>query len=108
MLDPTRDGVEQIAESLTGRSGKDAVHLISHGSSGELQLGAGRLTAWSMSGEYADELATIREALSDQAALLVYGCDFAEGRDGQEAAALLSQLTGADVAASTDATGFAG
>ncbi|WHZ26464.1 MAG: hypothetical protein OJF51_001259 [Nitrospira sp.] len=108
MLDPTRDGVEQIAESLAGRSGIDAIHLISHGSSGELQLGAGTLTAESMSGEYADELATIRKALSDQADILVYGCDFAEGQDGQEAATLLSQLTGADVAASTDATGFAG
>lgn len=108
MLDPTRDGVEQIAESLAGRSGIDAIHLISHGRSGELQLGAGTLTAESMSGEYADELATIRKALSDQADILVYGCDFAEGQHGQEAATLLSQLTGADVAASTDATGFAG
>ncbi|MDC8448276.1 MAG: DUF4347 domain-containing protein [Nitrospira sp.] len=108
MLDPTRDGVEQIAESLAGRSGIDAIHLISHGSSGELQLGAGTLTAESMSGKYADELATIREALSDQADILVYGCDFAEGHNGQEATTLLSQLTGADVAASTDATGFAG
>ena len=108
MLDSARDGVEQIAESLAGRSGIDAIHLISHGSSGELQLGAGTLTAESMSGEYADELATIREALSDQADILVYGCDFAEGHNGQEAATLLSQLTGADVAASTDATGFAG
>ncbi len=107
-LDPTRDGVEQIAESLAGRSGIDAIHLISHGSSGKLQLGVGTLTAESMSGEYADELATIQEALSDQADILVYGCDFAEGQDGQEAATLLSQLTGADVAASTDATGFAG
>ncbi|MFY4728081.1 DUF4347 domain-containing protein, partial [Nitrospira sp. BLG_2] len=108
MLDPTRDGIEQIAESLAGRSGIDAIHLISHGSSGELHLGAGTLTTESMSGEYADELATIREALSDQADILVYGCDFAEGQDGQEMATLLSQLTGADVAASTDATGFAG
>ncbi|HSA85372.1 MAG TPA: DUF4347 domain-containing protein, partial [Nitrospira sp.] len=108
MLDPTRDGVEQIAESLVGRSGIDAIHLISHGSSGELQLGAGTLTAKSMAGEYADELATIREALSGQADILVYGCDFARGQDGEEAATLLSQLTGADVAASRDATGFAG
>lgn len=80
MLDPTRDGVEQIAESLAGRSGIDAIHLISHGRSGELQLGVGTLTAESMSGEYADELATIRKALSDQADILVYGCDFAEGQ----------------------------
>ena len=89
MLDAGKDGVQQIAENLAGRTGIDAVHLISHGSSGELQLGTGTLTAESMSGRYAGELATIREALSAQADILVYGCDFAggpEGIDGGESA----------------------
>ncbi|MBX3329147.1 MAG: DUF4347 domain-containing protein [Nitrospira sp.] len=105
VLDATRDGIGQIAESLTGRSGIDAIHLISHGSSGELQLGTGRLTAESMSTEYADELATIRDALSDHADLLVYGCNFAEGQTGLDAVQYLADLTGADVQASTDVTG---
>jgi VCBS repeat-containing protein len=105
MLDATRDGIEQIAESLAGRTGIDAIHLISHGSSGELQLGTGTLTADSMSAEYAGELATIREALSDQADFLVYGCDFAEGQTGLDAVQRLADLTGADVQASTDETG---
>ena len=108
MLDATRDGMEQIAESLADRSGIDAIHLITHGAEGRLNIGTGALTHDSMTGQYADELATIQQALSEQADILVYGCDFAEGQAGQEAATLLSQLTGADVAASTDATGFAG
>ncbi|MEK6641562.1 MAG: DUF4347 domain-containing protein, partial [Nitrospirota bacterium] len=108
MLDATRDGMEQIAESLADRSGIDAIHLITHGTEGQLNIGTGALTHDSMTGQYADELATIQQALSEQADILVYGCDFAEGQAGQEAATLLSQLTGADVAASTDATGFAG
>jgi hypothetical protein len=107
MLDGGQDGVEQMASALAGRTGIDAIHLISHGSAGELQLGTGTLTTESMSGQYAEELAIIQQALSGQADILVYGCDFAEGQAGQEAATLLSQLTGADVAASTDATGFA-
>ncbi|TKB64478.1 MAG: DUF4347 domain-containing protein [Nitrospira sp.] len=107
MLDGEQDGVEQMASALAGRTGIDAIHLISHGGEGELQLGTGTLTTESMSGQYADELAIIQQALSGQADILVYGCDFAEGQAGQEAATLLSQLTGADVAASTDATGFA-
>lgn len=82
VLDATRDGIEQIAESLAGRSDIGAIHLISHGSSGELQLGTGTLTAESMSEEYANEMATIRESLSDQADLLVYGCNFGEGSEG--------------------------
>jgi hypothetical protein len=105
MLDATRDGMEQIAESLAGRSDIDAIHLISHGSSGELQLGTGTLTAESMSGEYANEMATIRESLSDQADFLVYGCNFGDGSEGVEAVNLLAEITGADVAASSDRTG---
>ncbi len=105
VLDGTRDGMEQIAESLAGRSGVDAIHLISHGSAGELQLGTGTLTAESMSSEYADEFATIRGTLSDQADILVYGCNFGEGAEGGDAVNLLAELTGADVAASSDQTG---
>ena len=105
MLDATRDGMEQIAESLAGRTGIDAIHLISHGDEGRLNLGTGALTQESMTGQYADELATIQQSLSTSADILVYGCNFAEGAAGAEAATLLSTLTGADVAASADATG---
>ncbi|MBK8278316.1 MAG: tandem-95 repeat protein [Nitrospira sp.] len=107
MLDGGQDGMEQIAASLAGRTGIDAIHIISHGAEGQLSLGTGTLTQASMTGQYADELAIIQQALSEQADILVYGCDFAEGDVGQDAVALLSQLTGADVAASTDATGAA-
>jgi VCBS repeat-containing protein len=108
MLDGGQDGMEQIAASLTGRTGIDAIHIISHGAEGQLSLGTGTLTTDSMTGEYADELAAIQQALSAQADILVYGCDFANGLAGQDAVTLLSQLTGADVAASTDDTGYAG
>ncbi|HNN41502.1 MAG TPA: cadherin-like domain-containing protein [Nitrospira sp.] len=108
VLDASRDGVEQIAESLSGRTGVDAIHLITHGDEGRLNLGSGVLTRESMTGAYAEELATIKQSLSDTADILVYGCNFAEGQAGQEAATLLSELTGADVAASIDATGYAG
>ncbi len=107
MLDSGKDGMEQMAASLAGRTGIDAIHIISHGTEGQLSLGTGTLTQASMLGEYADELATIKQTLSESADILVYGCDFAEGEAGQEAARLLSELTGADVAASTDDTGYA-
>ncbi|MBK9947788.1 MAG: DUF4347 domain-containing protein [Nitrospira sp.] len=107
MLDGGQDGIEQMAGALSGRTDIDAIHIISHGTEGQLQLGTGTLTTESMTGQYADELATIQQALSEQADILVYGCDFAEGDVGQGAVALLSRLTGADVAASTDATGAA-
>ena len=39
LLDSTKDGIEQIAEVLEGRSDIDAIHIVSHGNEGELQLG---------------------------------------------------------------------
>ena len=38
-LDPDRDGVQQISEALAARSGIDAVHILSHGEPGAVQLG---------------------------------------------------------------------
>jgi hypothetical protein len=105
MLNGGQDGIEQMASALSGRTGIDAIHLISHGNSGELQLGTGRLNIESMSGQYADELAIIQQSLSEQADILVYGCDFAEGDAGELAVNRLAELTGADVEASNDLTG---
>ena len=81
--------MEQIAASLAGRTGIDAIHIVSHGAEGQLSLGNGTLTQESMSGQYSDELAAIRLSLSESADILVYGCDFAEGQAGQEATTLL-------------------
>ncbi|MCS6329467.1 MAG: DUF4347 domain-containing protein, partial [Nitrospira sp.] len=107
MLDGGQDGITQMADVLSSRTGIDAIHIISHGEAGTLQLGTGTLNAETMSGHYAEELSTIRQALSEQADILVYGCDFAAGETGQDAVDCLAQLTGADVQASTDVTGHA-
>ncbi|MCB1077315.1 MAG: DUF4347 domain-containing protein, partial [Verrucomicrobiae bacterium] len=104
-IDATQDGMEQMATALEGRTGIDAIHLLTHGSAGELQVGNAILDATSMSGEYADELAAIGAALSEDGDFLIYGCNFAAGETGAAAAGLIASLTGADVAASTDNTG---
>ena len=105
MLDGGQDGVQQMASSLEGRIGIDAIHIISHGTSGELHLGTGTLSTETMSSQYANDLATIQHALSEQADILVYGCDFAESEAGEAAVSRLAELTGADVEASNDLTG---
>ncbi|MBY0485300.1 DUF4347 domain-containing protein, partial [Nitrosomonas sp.] len=53
LLDHHRDGVEQIASYLSQHRSMDAIHVISHGTSGELQLGTGALNLNTMSGQYA-------------------------------------------------------
>ena len=107
VLHSNRDGVEQIAEALSDRSGIDAIHIVSHGRSGTLDLGSTKLTEASINGRHADEMALIRASLSQDADLLIYGCDFAAHKRGAAAVEALALATGADVAASDDLTGAA-
>jgi hypothetical protein len=107
ILETQSDGVDQIAAILDGRQDVSALHIISHGVAGGLNLGSGQLTAGSISGSYAEELAVIKSALSENADILIYGCDFAAGEVGRNAVNLLAEVTGADVAASEDMTGAA-
>ncbi|MEI7970821.1 MAG: DUF4347 domain-containing protein, partial [Betaproteobacteria bacterium] len=105
-LDPATDGIAQISRALRGREGISAVHIISHGANGEVQLGA---TTLGFDG-LIDNAAAIRrwgDALSDDADLLLYGCDISADADGRLLIEALSRLTGADVAASNDLTGSA-
>ena len=105
ILDPHADGVSQMANHLADRSGIDAIHIISHGSQGQLNLGNSALTLDSMASHHAEALSAINGSLSDGADILIYGCNFGEGAIGQQAALQLAMLTGADVAASDDLTG---
>ncbi|AEG93382.1 Ig-like domain-containing protein [Ramlibacter tataouinensis] len=104
VLDASRDGMEQIAEALEGRSDITAIHILSHGSEGQLRLGTAVLDTGSMD-RYADELQAIQGALAEGGDLLVYGCDVGAGQAGQAFVEALSQATGADVSASVDDTG---
>ncbi|MEQ1714149.1 MAG: DUF4347 domain-containing protein, partial [Hyphomicrobium sp.] len=107
VLEAGRDGVEQMAEQLSGRRNIDAIHIISHGESGTLDLGNAQLTAESIRGMHADEMVVIKAALSADADILVYGCDVAAGQGGDAFVQALSEATGADLAASVDDTGHA-
>lgn len=109
VLDANKDGVDQIASILQQRSQEgilyDAIHIVSHGSEGQLSLGSGVLSIASMQNQYANDLGIIGKSLTQNGDILIYGCDFAEGVDGHQAITLLSQYTGADIAASSDLTG---
>ncbi|HQC95086.1 MAG TPA: DUF4347 domain-containing protein [Aquabacterium sp.] len=105
-LQPGDDGIARIGAALQGREGIDALHLLTHGAGGQVQLGATRLDGATLLAR-ADEVAAWGAALSAQADLLLYGCDVAADADGRQLVADLGLLTGADVAASTDLTGAA-
>ena len=106
VLDPTGDGLSQIADYLSEQSDVDAVHVISHGQAGAVVLG-GLTLDLAVVDARSDDLATIGDALTAEADILIYGCDVAAGAAGEAFVAALAEATGADVAASTDDTGAA-
>ncbi|MET1077870.1 MAG: DUF4347 domain-containing protein [Pseudomonas sp.] len=106
ILDPANDGVQQMAAYLQGRSGIDAVHLLSHGAEGTVKVGDGWLHAENLE-PHAQALAGIGAALAADGDILLYGCKTGEGEAGQALLEGIARMTGADVAASSDNTGAA-
>jgi hypothetical protein len=104
ILDAQRDGIEQVSEVLAGYSELDAVHFISHGTTGAVQLGATWLDINSLQA-VADSIAGWGAALRENADLLFYGCNVAASEEGRVLLSALSNLTRADVAGSVDPTG---
>ncbi|WP_029032236.1 DUF4347 domain-containing protein, partial [Salinarimonas rosea] len=104
VLDPGRDGVRQIAEALEGRTGIDAIHIVSHGWDGQVRLGSALLFEGSLDAHAAD-LARIGASMSADGDIVFWGCDVAKGEYGARFVDRLAELTGADIAASTNDTG---
>ncbi len=71
-FDGSRDGLAQIAQWAAGQSGIDAIHILSHGSEGVLNLGTHALTEASLTATATQaELAQLGQALSSDGDLLL-------------------------------------
>ncbi|MCB1091631.1 MAG: DUF4347 domain-containing protein, partial [Verrucomicrobiae bacterium] len=106
IIDPANDGIGEITGVLQNRSGLDAVHILSHGSSGGFGVGGEWITADTLA-SFQDDLGVWGAALKEDGDLLIYGCDTSSGEIGEAFIAALSAATKADVLASNDATGGA-
>ncbi|HYG25329.1 MAG TPA: VCBS domain-containing protein, partial [Caulobacteraceae bacterium] len=106
LLDPSRDGVEQVTEFLAGRSGVSTLTFVTDGVPGAIQLGSTLFSEETVL-ENAADLASWRLALTSDADILLLGCDVGAGSAGDTLLNRLAALTGADVAASVDKTGAA-
>ena len=106
LLSGRGDGVAELAAALAGRSGIIALHILSHGSSGHIQLGNAVLNSTTLN-TYAAELAVIRQSLTADGDLLLYGCNTAADEQGQTFISRLAKIVQADVAGSDDLTGAA-
>ncbi|MDD2863132.1 MAG: DUF4347 domain-containing protein, partial [Methylococcales bacterium] len=105
-LNDKSDALTQIAAALQGVKNLNAIHIISHGSEGELDFANGTLNSTNLL-TYQSQLKKIGTSLSKDGDILLYGCDVAKGDDGGVFINSLAKLTKADVAASTDFTGAA-
>ncbi|KAF3886436.1 MULTISPECIES: DUF4347 domain-containing protein [Nostocales] len=103
LLDPSKDGITQITESLQG-SIYQSIHIISHGAEANLQLGATQLNNETLE-IYQQQLQQWANSLTDDADILLYGCNIASGEVGKAFVQQLAEITGADVTASEDVTG---
>ncbi|MFZ4650027.1 MAG: DUF4347 domain-containing protein, partial [Rubrivivax sp.] len=106
VLDDQDDGIARLGALLAQRQDIGAVHVLTHGADGVVQLGAVRLDAATLLAR-AGEIAAWGQALAADADVLLYGCDVAAGSPGRQLVSDLAALTGADVAASDDDTGSA-
>ncbi len=104
LLNGTENGFDQINAALSQYTELGAIHIVSHGSDGLIQLGGSWLTA----NNVVEHLADLKQwgmALSETGDILIYGCDVAAGPEGQALIDSVARLTNADVAASTNKTG---
>lgn len=105
-IEAGEDGLSQIVDTLQGMEQVDAIHIFSHGSEGELHLGGMTLDAGNLDA-YQGQLEKLGDYISVDGDLLLYGCDLAGTSAGKDFIDRLADMTGADVAASTDLTGAA-
>lgn len=101
-----QDGVAQMLVALQGKAALDAIDIISHGKPGALMLGSGELNRTNLT-QYAEQLVQLGSYLKEDGDILLYGCEVAQGKQGQAFIEQLAQLTGANIAASTNLTGAA-
>ena len=106
VLDSSQDGIEQISEVLAGRAEIDNIQIVSHGNDGELQLGTTTLTTENIN-HYTQQLSQWGDTLTVDGDILFLGCNIAATDIGKTFIQQLSQITGADVAASENLTGNA-
>ncbi|MCA9186304.1 MAG: DUF4347 domain-containing protein, partial [Planctomycetales bacterium] len=104
VLASDQDGVDQISKVLSEHSNVAALHILTHGGEGRVLLGDVQLSLASLS-RFEEQIAGWSEHLAVGSDVLIYGCDVAATDDGRALTEQLSQLTGADVAASDDLTG---
>lgn len=108
LLEQGTSPLKQITDAVQALAAQgsrvDTLDLLSHGGDSFVVLGGQRYDAATMHAQM-DELAALGSQLAPGAGRLLYGCNVAEHEAGFAFINALSQATGGQVAASTNATG---
>ncbi len=105
LLDRHSSGVEQITAYLaTTDQDYSSMVLVTHGSSGQFQLGSDWVNVHTLD-DFSQQMLMWQDSLTEDADLLVFGCQVASTSDGQQLGHELAELLNVDVALSDDATG---
>ena len=105
MIEANKSGLQQITNILQNqRDNIAAIHILSHGQNGAVQLGDTLYNNHNIS-SFESQLVLWRDNLTSEADILFYGCNIGANSDGLQMLSKLSSYTGADIAASDDVTG---
>lgn len=103
VLDKNRPFLPQLLEATQSSPSLKSIEILSHASSGALELASGRYDADALERDKL-WLAELGKNLPQGTDLKLYGCDLAAGEQGQDFVERLARYTGLDVAASSDVT----
>lgn len=110
IIERDEGGIAKVTKQLDTMSGSlgvlDSVAIVAEGNAGNFWLGRDWIRAESIA-DAAARLQTWETALTPNADILLYSCFTALGATGEALVNSIASLTGADVAASVDATGSA-
>ncbi|MGB0560811.1 MAG: CHAT domain-containing protein [Spirulinaceae cyanobacterium] len=110
IIERDEDGVAVVSEQLAVISDSvgelDSVAIVAEGNEGNFWLGSEWVRGENLD-DYAAQLQSWGAALTESADILLYSCFTALGATGEALVQSIADLTGADVAASVDATGSA-
>ncbi len=99
-----KDGMVELMKILSNYTNLDAVHFVSHAEKGAIYIGGQRIDQKVLEQDVAGFVA-INSAIREGGDLMIYGCDVAQGQEGNDFLEIIQNNTHVDVAASNDQTG---
>ena len=99
--------LRKLRKTLENGKKYSAIHIIGHGSAGQILFGNALLTNETIE-NYKSTLSNIGESLTKKGDILFYGCNIAANDKGEALLKKISNFTKADIAASDDLTGKGG